>query len=60
MKIKMSKQARLAEKAFKEAVAEALEKHAKLGVPAVFMKNDEIVYRLPNGRIVNKEPKSAK
>ena len=57
MKKRKNKQALLAEKAFQEAVAEALEKHSKLGVPAVFMKDGKIVYRLPDGRIVDKEPR---
>ncbi len=53
---KKNKHALMAEKIFQEAVAEALEKHSKSGVPAVFMKEGKIVYRLPDGRIVDKEP----
>ena len=53
---KKSKDAKIAEKALKEAVADALKTHAKSGIPAVFLKNGKIVYRLPNGKIVNKEP----
>lgn len=44
----------MAEKALKEGVKAALERHRKLGVPAVFMKNGKMVYLLPNGRIVDR------
>jgi|GEM_PF-4843651 hypothetical protein len=53
----MSKKAKsnfavVAEKALQEAVKKALETHAKMGVPAVFMKDGKLCYRLPNGKIV--------
>jgi hypothetical protein len=48
------KYGKMAEKALKEAVKEAYKKHAKLGIPAVFMKDGKILYRLPNGSIVSK------
>lgn len=46
--------AAMAEKALKEAVKKALAKHAKMGIPAVFMKDGKLCYRLPNGKIVHK------
>ncbi len=45
---------KLAEKALKEAVKKALDRHAKMGIPAVIMKNDKVCYRMPDGRIVEK------
>ncbi|NQU17936.1 MAG: hypothetical protein HQ564_07695 [Candidatus Saganbacteria bacterium] len=44
----------MAEKAMKEAVKKALERHQKLGVPAVFMKDGKLAYLLPNGKVVSK------
>jgi len=44
----------MAEKALKEAVKKALERHMKLGVPAVFMKGGKMVYLMPDGTIVNR------
>ena len=52
MKRKKLKYAEMAEKALKEAVKKALEYHAKMGVPAVFIKAGKLVYQLPDGRIV--------
>jgi hypothetical protein len=46
----------MAEKAFKEAVKNALAEHKRLGVPAVYMQNGKIVYLLPNGKVVGKPP----
>ena len=48
------KYAKMAVKAFKEAVKEALKYHAKMGVPAVFEKGGKLCYQLPSGRIVTK------
>ena len=45
--------ATVAEKALQEAVKQALETHAKMGVPAVFIKNGKLCYRMPNGKIVH-------
>jgi len=44
----------MAEKAFKEAVKDALKIHRQKGVPAVFMQNGKIVYLMPDGKIVEK------
>ena len=44
----------MAEKALKEAVKKALERHMKLGVPAVFMKGGKMVYLMPDGTIVSR------
>lgn len=49
-----SKYALMAEKALKEAVKKALDRHAKMGIPAVFMKDGKMCYRLPDGKIVHK------
>lgn len=51
---KIDKYGKLAEKALKEAVSKALINHAKLGIPAVFIKDGKICYQLPNGKIVHK------
>jgi len=53
----ISKTAKEAEKALKEAVREAIDKHAKMGVPAVFIKNNKLCYKMPNGTISYKPPK---
>jgi len=50
----------MAEKAFKEAVKEALKEHQRKGVPAVFMRNGKIVYLLPNGKISETKPRVQK
>ena len=42
----------MAEKALKEAVKKALEKHKKMGVPAVFMQSGKMVYLMPDGKVV--------
>jgi hypothetical protein len=42
----------MAEKALKEAVKDALKKHMKMGIPAVYMKNGKIVYLMPDGKVV--------
>ena len=47
----------LAEKAFREAVVKALDFHARMGVPAVFIENGKMLYRLPDGTTVEKLPK---
>lgn len=47
----------IAEKAFKEAVVKALDFHARMGVPAVFVENGVMLYRLPDGTTVEKLPK---
>lgn len=44
-------QGKIAEKAMREAVKEAIEKQLKLGVPAVFMKDGKICYKMPDGSI---------
>ena len=44
----------MADKALKEAVKKALERHMKLGVPSVFVKGGKMVYLMPDGTIVNK------
>lgn len=54
-----SKYALMAEKALKEAVKKALDRHAKMGVPAVFVKDGKLCYRLPNGKIVHKLGKTS-
>jgi hypothetical protein len=41
----------IAEKALQEAVVKALKKHALLGVPAVFVKSNKLVFRMPNGTL---------
>ena len=52
------KYVKMATKALKEAVKEAYAKHARLGVPAVFMKDGKLLYRLPDGTTVSKLPGS--
>ncbi|MFC1771154.1 hypothetical protein ACFLZV_04620 [Candidatus Margulisiibacteriota bacterium] len=52
----ISKEAKIAEKAFQEAVSEALDKHARLGVPSVFIKNKKLCYRMPDGSITYETP----
>lgn len=44
----------LAEKAFKEAVKDAIAEHRRMGIPAVFMRSGQIVYLMPDGRVVEK------
>jgi len=51
---KADKYGAMAEKAFKEAVKDALKIHRQKGVPAVFMQNGKIVYLMPDGKIVEK------
>lgn len=51
-----SQRALLAEKAFKEAVKEAIALHAKMGVVSVFMKDNKICYKMPDGTISYKPP----
>lgn len=51
---------RMALKALREAVREALAEHRRLGVPAVYMKNGKMVYLLPNGKEVSKPPRSGR
>ena len=46
----------MAEKAFNEAVKNALAEHKKKGVPAVYMQNGKMVYLLPNGKVVSNPP----
>ena len=61
-KSKTDKMGQMAEKAFKEAVKQAITEHRRMGVPAVFMRNGKIVYLMPDGRVVDKPSnrKSAK
>lgn len=47
----------MAEKAFKEAVKNALAQHQRMGVPAVYMQKGKMVYLMPNGKVVDKLPK---
>ncbi len=54
-----TKKALIAEKAFREAVKGAIESHAKSGVPAVFIKNRKICYRMPDGIIIDTPPESS-
>lgn len=54
-----SKYALMAEKALKEAVKKALDRHAKMGIPSVFIKDGRLCYRLPDGKIVHKLGKSS-
>ena len=51
---KMGKYGAMAEEALKEAVKDALERHRKMGVPAVFMRNGKIVYLMPDGKVVER------
>jgi hypothetical protein len=37
------------EKALKEAVAEAIEKHRKMGVPAAFSRDGKVYLLMPDG-----------
>jgi len=53
---KTDKMGLMAEKALKEAVKKALAEHQRMGVPAVYMQNGEIVYLMPNGKIVKTPP----
>ncbi len=46
----------MAEKAFKEAVKDAIKEHQRKGVPAVFMRDGKIVYLMPDGKISVKRP----
>ncbi len=48
--------AKLADKALKEAVKKAIDKQARMGIPSVFIKDGELCYRLPNGKIVKNAP----
>lgn len=52
-KSKTDKIGQMAEKAFKEAVKQAIAEHRRMGVPAVFMQNGKIVYLMPDGRVVD-------
>lgn len=53
-KKKVDRMGQMAEKALKGAVAKALEKHKRMGVPAVFVKDGKMVYLMPDGKIVDK------
>jgi hypothetical protein len=53
-KKKTDKMGLMAEKALKEAVVKALEKHKRMGVPAVFMKDGKMVYLMPDGKVVER------
>lgn len=44
-------QGRIAEKAMREAVKDAMDKQLKMGVPVVFMKDGKICYKMPDGSI---------
>jgi len=52
MRKNQNNQGRTAEKVMREAVKEAIEKQLKLGIPAVFMKNGRICYKMPDGSLV--------
>jgi len=47
--------AETAQKALKEAVAIAMEKYKKLGINAVFSKDDKLYYMTPEGKEVSVE-----
>ena len=53
---KTDKLGRMAEKALKEAVKKALEKHQRMNVPAVYMKDGKMVYLMPDGRELSRPP----
>lgn len=55
---KKGKYGAMAEEALKKAVKGALKLHQRMGIPAVFMKNSQLVYLLPDGTITSKAPKT--